>query len=160
MRGKKPPKKPVLFKPLDIKVRKSTDTIATEHPGLARAIRFMLDNYHTAIGIRDIVESSNMSQTLFYELFKNQFNKSPSHFLTEIRLKKAKYLLRETDLKISAISIRCGFGNAVNLHRTFQRIEHITPKQSLLRHTCSSFLSWEQGDTCSQHLLIEMSIAK
>ncbi len=129
MQGEEPPKKPVFIKPLDIKVRRSTDTIATEHPGIARTIRFILDNYHAAIGIRDIVESSGMSQTLLYELFKKQFDKSPARFLTEIRLKKAKYLLRETDLKISAISTRCGFGDAVNLYRTFQRIERVTPKQ-------------------------------
>jgi len=129
IQGKKAPTQPILITPTGIKVRKSTDTIATEHPALNLAIRFMLDNYHESIAIEDIVKSSRISQSLLYQLFKNHFKQSPVHFLTAIRLKKAKELLRESNLKITAIAYKCGFGNPVNLFRVFQRFEGITPKK-------------------------------
>ena len=121
--------KPDLLKPSEIKIRRSTDTIATEHPGLARAIRFILDNYHNDIGVDDIVESSNMSQTSLYQLFRINLNQSPARFLTGIRLKKAKHLIRESDLKISSIADKCGFGSSINLFRTFRKYEGTSPNQ-------------------------------
>ena len=129
IQGKKPPTQPILIKPTGIKVRKSTDTIATEHPALNLAIRFMLDNYHESIAMKDVVKSSRISQSLLYQLFKSNFKQSPVHFLTEIRLKKAKELLCESNLKITAIAYKCGFGSPVNLFRIFQRFEGITPKK-------------------------------
>jgi len=129
MQGNKPPKDSILFQPLGIITRRSTDTIATENPDLARAVRFILDNFHRSLAVDDIVEESEMCQTLFYKAFQDEFNQSPARFLTSVRLKKAKQMLKETDLKTVEISDRCGFVSTINLFRVFKRYEGIGPKQ-------------------------------
>ena len=128
MAGEAAPEKPILIPPDGIAERRSTDTIAVEHPQVARAIRFMLDHYSEPIGVREIVASTAMSQTRLYVAFEGQLGKSPAAVLTRIRLEKARRMLRETDRKIHAIARSCGFGDSINLYRSFRLAHGISPK--------------------------------
>jgi len=128
MAGESAPKQPIILPPDGIAARRSTDTIAVEHPQVARAIRFMLDHYAEPICIRDIVDSTTTSQTRLYVAFQEQLNKSPVAILNRIRLDKARQMLRESDRKIKTVATACGFGESVNLYRSFQREFQTSPQ--------------------------------
>jgi transcriptional regulator GlxA family with amidase domain len=44
-----------------------------------------------------------------------------------VRIEAARSLLETTDLNVSAIAARCGFGTVETLHRAFRRRLHVTP---------------------------------
>ena len=73
MRGEKPPKDHILIAPSGVVDRKSTETIATEHPEVSKAIRFMMANYQKPIGIPDILAATALSQTNLYRAFHAEF---------------------------------------------------------------------------------------
>jgi len=129
MQGEKPPKVPILIEPSGIISRQSTNMIATKDPDLARAVRFILDNYNEPISVKDVVRESATGATSLYKIFQKELKKTPHNFLNSIRLENAKRLLRETDMKIIEIADRCGLSNPINLFRVFKRQEKIGPQQ-------------------------------
>jgi LacI family transcriptional regulator len=129
IRGEKPATKHLLIAPSGVVDRKSTETIATEHPEVSKAIRFMMTNYQKPIDIPDIVAATASSQTSLYQAFHAEFGQSPARFLTRIRLDRAKQLLEDSGKKLSSVSQECGFGDPINLFRTFKRLENLSPKK-------------------------------
>jgi len=128
MQGKKVPEN-ILVTPTGIVERKSTETLATRHPEVSKAIRFMIMNYPNPIGIQDLVGVTALSQTRLYQAFHAEFGESPARFLTRLRLDRAKQMLDDPGNKLATISQACGFGDPINLFRVFKRFENLSPKQ-------------------------------
>lgn len=128
MRGRRKLGGGTLIPPTGVVTRKTTDTIATAHPEVAKAIRFMLEHYRTPIGISGIVAATALSQTSLYQAFHAEFKESPARFLTRMRLERAKALLADPTRKLAAIAEECGFGDPINLFRVFKRYEGVAPK--------------------------------
>ena len=145
MSGRRPPSKPLLIAPSGIVERKSTEAIATEHPELAKSVRFMLNNYREPIGMREIVAATAVSQARIYQLFHAEFGQSPARFLTHIRLEKAKTLLRESNDKIAVIADECGFGDPINLFRVFKSSEGLSATQYRQAHRTSQPAAFESA---------------
>lgn len=125
--GDSPPTEPILIPPTGIVSRQSTDTIAARSPEVARAVRFIFDHYHQPIGVPDVVDAAGLSRTRTYQAFEDDLGQTPNAVLMRVRLEKAVRRLRETDEKIEAIALSCGFGNRTHLHRQFTRRFGVTP---------------------------------
>lgn len=59
--------------------------------------------------------------------FKKLSGQNFSQYLSEFRLNKAKKLLEETELKISDISVMCGFGSITYFGSVFKKYLFVTP---------------------------------
>lgn len=81
-----------------------------------------------ALTIGDIARASNISEVYFRKLFKEKYGVSPLHYITDIRIKKAKtMLISDLDLSISNISVSCGFVDIYSFSRVFKKIVGISP---------------------------------
>ena len=129
MAGGGAPREPMLLPPGGIVARRSTDTIAVEHPEVALAVRFLLCHYHEPLGAKEVVAATTSSQTSLYAAFREELGASPMAVLRGIRLEKAKQMLRETDQKIRSVAKACGFGEAINLYRLLLNDCGMTPKE-------------------------------
>ena len=54
---------------------------------------------------------------------------SPKQFILELRIQRAKQLLGEVRLKISAIADACGFGDAYHFSQIFKKRTGYTPTE-------------------------------
>ena len=138
MAGGRAPREPRLLAPGGIAARRSTDTIAVEHPEVALAVRFMLDHYPEPLGAKEIVGATTSSQTALYAAFRQELGKSPMAVLRGIRLEKAKQMLRETDAKVRTVARACGFGEAINLYRLLLDDCGMTAKEYREKHAWSA----------------------
>lgn len=137
LHGEKPTQTHLLIAPSVVVGRKSTDTIATKHPEVAKAIRFILDNYQEPfLAIGDILAATTCSQASLYQAFHAELACTPVQLLTKIRLDHAKYLLTASSDTVGVIAQKCGFGAAINLFRNFKRLEGITPTQYRKQGSC------------------------
>lgn len=116
-----PADQPILLPPTGIAVRQSTDTLAAHSPAVARAVRFMIDHQAEPISIDAIVAAAGGSRAALFNAFKADMSQPPGQVLARIRVERAKRLLTTTRHKVAAIAEACGFGNSVNLHRTFKQ---------------------------------------
>lgn len=76
-----------------------------------------------------LAQCCNISEVYFRRIFSEHYKMSPRQFLIDIRINKAKQLLSEGALKISAVAEQCGFSNRYHFCRVFKEKTGLTPMQ-------------------------------
>jgi LacI family transcriptional regulator len=109
--------------------RKSSDLLAINHPGLARALRFLLDHCHEAIGVNDLAKAAAMSRRGLHQAFLKQLGRPPGNELQRIRLERAKQRLLESDDKLETVGESCGYQSPNSFWFAFKKATGLSPKQ-------------------------------
>ena len=116
----------VFFKPLAIRERLSTDTIAVDDEAVANALWFIRENAVFNISVDDVVSNGDLSRRQLELRFKKIVGHSPHKEIQSRRLRKVKQLLTTTDLSVAVIADRVGYQHAEYLSVVFQREEGIS----------------------------------
>lgn len=74
-----------------------------------------------------IAEEFGVTPSYLSRFFKEHIRCNFVEYLHQLRLKKAKQLLLNTDANIHDISVECGYSGSHGLIRAFKRYENITP---------------------------------
>lgn len=61
--------------------------------------------------------------------FKEEYGVTINQYLTQLRITKAKQLLRFTEEKLETIGLACGIGEAAYFSRLFRKIEGMSPSE-------------------------------
>ena len=70
---------------------------------------------------------NQLSERALKQLFRQQTGMTIGHYLRQLQLCQAKYLLRSTDLLIGEVAARCGFDDSNYFSAVFTRETHFTP---------------------------------
>lgn len=98
--------------------------------GSIQKIRDYIENhYHENISLKNIAATFYMNPVYLGQLFKKTYGVYFNEFLLDIRIREAKKLLRQTDLRIYEIADRVGFKNADYFVTQFEKIENMTPTE-------------------------------
>ncbi|MFA6104429.1 MAG: substrate-binding domain-containing protein [Victivallaceae bacterium] len=128
MAGEPFPDAPVLVPPVPLPIiRKSTDTMATGNPIVAKAVEFIRKNHTADISVADIARTVCISDSGLRKLMNRKIGTSPCRLLQDMRLETACRLLRETEMKIESVAAQSGFGEAQRLHEIFRHVLKTTP---------------------------------
>lgn len=96
----------------------------------ALAMNFIKENYsNPALGLNDICEYLNISTSRFSSIFKEATGKTFTEILTNVRMEKAKQLLRQTTLKNYEIAEKVGFSDPHYFSVAFKKMTGMTPKE-------------------------------
>lgn len=79
--------------------------------------------------IADVAEQCAMSRSHFSRAFKRATGMSPQEWSLDLRIRRAKELLRDQALPISSISLECGFADQSHFSRMFSKLVGTTPKR-------------------------------
>ena len=101
----------------------------SSHYGVARAEHFMEQHYGENITVRQMADLVSMSVSSFQRVFKKETGLTPIEYLIEIRIQKAKKLLRRRDIPVTEIAMRCGFGSSSHFSSSFSRLQNVTPTE-------------------------------
>jgi AraC family transcriptional regulator len=96
---------------------------------LLRATDFIHTYFDQDISLDDLASISCLSKFHFLRLFKIGFQKTPHQFITEVRIKQSKALLKHTSLEIKVIAKSVGFGDPSSFSRTFHQQVGVYPTQ-------------------------------
>lgn len=72
---------------------------------IQNAIKYIKENYKEQISLNNISNEVYLSSEYFSRLFKEEVGENFITYLTNYRMAKAEYLIKNTDMKISQISI-------------------------------------------------------
>lgn len=129
MFGKRPPRQPIRIPPAGIVTRKSTDLLALNHRGVARALRFIWEHSHEPIGVKDLLSVAAMSRRGLHKAFMDQIGRTPGQEIHRARIDRAKKLLSESDHKIEVLAGMCGYQSANSFCVAFKHATGMSPKQ-------------------------------
>lgn len=103
-------------------------------PGILESIRYINENAFKELYLESIAHYVGFSRSQFTRKFQKQVGVSPSHYITELRVRKVCKLLIETDCSIEQIAEQSGFKNAFYLSRVFTKKIGINPSQYRKTH--------------------------
>jgi YesN/AraC family two-component response regulator len=105
--------------------RRESDTAA-----LAERVRLYLqENYDQPVDFSSLADSLAVSAPYLSKLFHEQEGKSPSRYLTDLRMRKAQKLLMDTQLTVREIAVRVGYPDPFHFSRNFKNAMGISPVQ-------------------------------
>jgi AraC-like DNA-binding protein len=96
---------------------------------LARTCRYVQENFHRDISIKELASNVSFSTSYFFKIFKGLANMTPAEYLISVRLSNAKQLLLESDLTVAQIAEQCGFRDASYFSYYFKKRFGITPSK-------------------------------
>lgn len=88
---------------------------------IKKAIKYMEDHSYKDLSVEEISEEINLSRYYFSKIFKKQLNVTPMQYLTQLRIKKATYLLMQTNKTINEIAMEVGFKNGNYFNKVFKK---------------------------------------
>jgi len=76
----------------------------------------------------EIAEEVGLSTTSFYRRFSQEVHVTPGEYLTQQRMHRAKTLLRDPSLTVTAIAHALGYSSSQYFATTFKRVTGVTPR--------------------------------
>jgi AraC-like DNA-binding protein len=101
---------------------------------VADVITLLEKKYMNQWSLDDLVKTANMSKGNLIRIFKNATNQTPIEYLVDIRMQRAMELLNKTDLPVTEIAYRVGFGDSNYFSRHFRDKINSTPKEFRLKN--------------------------
>ena len=80
------------------------------------------------LGIGELADLSGLSPFYFSRLFKESTGVTPYQYISKLRMARARQLLKDTDIAIAEVALRCGFTNQSSFSTAFGKAVGVTPK--------------------------------
>lgn len=90
---------------------------------------YIHDNLSDKITLENLAEIAEISNHNLLRFFSNSFGKTPAQYIIEQRLRKARWLLKNSKKDITNIALETGFSSHSHLTSTFKKIIGITPQE-------------------------------
>lgn len=113
--------------PLIVAARQSTEALAIEDPELLAAVAFIRRNCCSAITVGDVADAVPVGRRTLERKFQDAFGHTPLEEIRRLRLMRVRELLIQTDLPISKIAEKAGFGTPEYMTTIFKAEFGITP---------------------------------
>lgn len=100
----------------------------TETDVIVKAKRFIADHYEEAnLSLQSVADYVGLNEKYFTNRFTKETGETFSSYLTELRMMKAKELLKTTSFKIYEIAEMSGYHNVEHFNRMFKKLNDISP---------------------------------
>jgi LacI family transcriptional regulator len=116
-----------VFPPCGVVTDLSTDTLATEDEGLARALRFIREEAFHKIQVEDVARHAGVGRRSLERKFSELVGKTIDQSIRQARLERAQILLRDSKLPLNEIAERSGFSSPDYFSKVFKAHTGHTP---------------------------------
>jgi AraC-like DNA-binding protein len=100
---------------------------------VARAVRWIRDNYRESFRVEDAAQMSGLSVSAFYRNFQAVTAMSPIQFQKQIRLQEARLLLATHPNDVTGVGYRVGYDSPSQFSREYRRQFGAPPSQDAAR---------------------------
>lgn len=91
-------------------------------------IEIIQKNYREELTLKSVADQLHVNAVYLGQVFKKEIRYSFSQYLNQIRIKRAQYLLLNSNFNINEISEEIGYNNTNYFSKMFKKLNGITPK--------------------------------
>ena len=106
---------------------RSNDTV------VHKAMLLLEQQLHSPAPVVELCESLGIGRRQLERRFRRDVGLSPAEYRQRLRLDRARWLLENTDLEVTEVSVECGFQDSANFARVVRKALGVSP--SALRQT-------------------------
>lgn len=127
MHGEKIKPANYFFQPGEVVTRQSSDVFAVRDVNVSKAVRYIRENACRNIDSRAIAKAAGQSRRALEKKFRTCTGRTPMEEVHEIRLRRIKQLLAETNYILPVIAEESGFTYHEYMSRFFKKHTGLTP---------------------------------
>lgn len=101
--------------------------IGARHPKLVAIIERMEENLEDPLSPSLLAKQAGLSTRQLERLFRRYLDRSPKRYYLELRLKKARSLLLQTDMSVINVALACGFSSPSHFSKCYRAYYGRTP---------------------------------
>jgi two-component system response regulator YesN len=91
--------------------------------------KYLQNNFDRDIKLQEIADQFYISREYISRKFKQEFHENISDYIVKYRIKKAKTLLKNSQLKVFEIANMVGYQDDKYFRKVFKKVEGITPNE-------------------------------
>jgi LacI family transcriptional regulator len=124
----KPAQERIVVRATHVVVRRSTDVVAVEDEGVAKALRFIRTNSRKGdINVGEVARAAGLSRRLLEKRFRTELGCSVLTEIRRVRTDKIAQLLVETQMPVYEIAESLGFSDIQHFARYFRAARQMSP---------------------------------
>lgn len=101
--------------------------IGARHPKLVGIIEQMEENLEEPLSPSSLAKQAGLSTRQLERLFRRYLDRSPKRYYLELRLKKARLLLLQTNMSVINVALACGFSSPSHFSKCYRAFYGRTP---------------------------------
>ena len=94
--------------------------IGVRHPRLVGIVQAMEESLEDPVSPSVLAAEAGMSTRQLERLFRRYLNRSPKRYYMELRLKKARNLLLQTEMSVINVALACGFTSPSHFSKCYR----------------------------------------
>jgi AraC family transcriptional regulator, glycine betaine-responsive activator len=102
--------------------------VGNTQPKLQEIVALMEANIEETIGLDELAEYVNLSRRQLERLFQKYLNCSPSRYYVNLRLMRARQLLKQTTMSIIEVAVACGFVSTPHFSGCYRNFFGMPPR--------------------------------
>lgn len=102
---------------------------AQQHNLIQKVSRHLEEHVQDNVTVKQLAEQFHMNSSYLSVLFKKEMGRTISDFVQEIRMNKAKDLLRDPNIKVYEVAEQVGFQTAAYFAFLFKKLTGTTPQE-------------------------------
>lgn len=107
-----------------------TCSIGSKTTKIGPSLSYMKENYlKKDFSLQETANRSQISETYFRKLFKEEMGVSPKKYVIRQRMEHAAYLIRTGYFTLQEIADRCGYEDYKHFSTEFKKIEGVSPSE-------------------------------
>lgn len=99
----------------------------TSHTRFFESILYIHENYKEKIPIKTLAAMENLSESHYRSVFAQVFKKSPTEYITSVRINAAKELLETSNKQLHEIAYLTGWTDVYYFGKQFKKIVGVSP---------------------------------
>lgn len=103
------------------------DRVQDDNPILNNVIRELKQNYKKDFTIDQLAQLSSLSKHYFQNLFKKTYGVTPIDYLNQVRIKHAKFMLKNYNYSCKEISNNIGYNSPLYFSKVFKKYTGVSP---------------------------------
>ncbi len=92
------------------------------HKALVDVAALMEANIEEPLSLEELSHLAGLSQRHLQRMFREALHVTPSHYYLDLRLRRARELLLQTEMSITSITVACGFQSACHFSKCYRAL--------------------------------------